>query len=204
MKPFKLIAALGFVAFISGCATTDTASRNAPYGATDGAQSAAFQALPASLNITDVTVSVPGTLTVSEANSYYPSGDIVWRGDAPGDRHAQIGAIFEDAMARGTVTMTAGAPIVLNVEVLRFHALTEKTRYTIGGVHSITFGLTLHNAETGVQLGEPRRVKANLKGFGGQRAIDADLQGQTQKVRITDHLARVIRAELAELAGPAG
>ncbi|WP_299783474.1 DUF6778 family protein [uncultured Roseobacter sp.] len=210
MKPMKLITALGFAALIAGCATTDTASRNAPFntpGATNAPTTQAlvdtgvFEVAEPSWNIQRVNVIVPETLVVSEANSYYPSGDIVWRGDPAGDRHAQVKAIFENAMARGTDDMDKGQPVILDVQVFRFHALTEKTRYTIGGVHSITFGVSLRDAETGALLGERRVVKADLKGFGGQQAIDAERQGLTQKVRITDHLAKVIEAELASAEG---
>ncbi|MDW3184033.1 DUF6778 family protein [Roseobacter sp.] len=210
MKPMKMIAALGFAALIAGCATTDTASRNAPFdtpkaGATPTAQTldgqSIFEATAPSWNVQRVNVTVPETLVVSEANSYYPSGDIVWRGDPAGDRHAQVKAIFETAMARGTSDMNAGQPVILDVQVLRFHALTEKTRYTIGGIHSISFGVTLRDANSGALLGESRVVKADLRGFGGQQAIDAERAGLTQKVRITDHLAKVIEAELATAGG---
>ncbi|WP_229884423.1 DUF6778 family protein [Roseobacter sp. MH60115] len=210
MKPMKMIAALGFAALIAGCATTDTASRNAPFdtpkaGAAPAAQAldgqSIFEATAPSWNVQRVNVTVPETLVVSEANSYYPSGDIVWRGDPAGDRHAQVKAIFETAMARGTSDMNAGQPVILDVQVLRFHALTEKTRYTIGGIHSISFGVTLRDANSGALLGESRVVKADLRGFGGQQAIDAERAGLTQKVRITDHLAKVIEAELATAGG---
>ncbi|WP_299864560.1 DUF6778 family protein [uncultured Roseobacter sp.] len=210
MKPMKMIAALGFAALIAGCATTDTASRNAPFdtpkaSAAPTAQTldgqSIFEATAPSWNVQRVNVTVPETLVVSEANSYYPSGDIVWRGDPAGDRHAQVKAIFETAMARGTSDMNAGQPVILDVQVLRFHALTEKTRYTIGGIHSISFGVTLRDANSGALLGESRVVKADLRGFGGQQAIDAERAGLTQKVRITDHLAKVIEAELATAGG---
>ncbi|WP_299958924.1 DUF6778 family protein [uncultured Roseobacter sp.] len=210
MKPMKMIAALGFAALIAGCATTDTASRNAPFDTpkTSAAPTAQaldgqsiFEATAPSWNVQRVNVTVPETLVVSEANSYYPSGDIVWRGDPAGDRHAQVKAIFETAMARGTSDMNAGQPVTLDVQVLRFHALTEKTRYTIGGIHSISFGVTLRDANSGALLGESRVVKADLRGFGGQQAIDAERAGLTQKVRITDHLAKVIEAELVTADG---
>jgi hypothetical protein len=45
-------------------------------------------------------------------------------------------------------------------------------------------------------LREPTVLKADLNAYGGQEAIDAELQGQTQKVRVTDHLSRVIATEL--------
>jgi hypothetical protein len=42
---------------------------------------------------------------------------------------------------------------------------------------------------------------ADLDAFGGQQAINAEARGQTQKVRITDHLAEVIRQELSNPEG---
>ncbi|MBW4708717.1 hypothetical protein KX928_13085 [Roseobacter sp. YSTF-M11] len=212
MKSLKLIATLAASAMIAGCTTTDIASRNAPYSnpAVDAAVGpknildTTFEAAVPAYNVTGINVIVPESLIVSEANSYYPSGDIVWREDPAGNRHEQVKAIFDTAMARGTADMKDGTPVVLDVQVMRFHALTEKTRYTIGGIHSITFGLSLRSAETGLLLGEPRVIKANLKGFGGERAIAAERQGQTQKVRITDHLAGVILTELAEPDGYTG
>ena len=209
MKPIKLITALGFAALIAGGAPTDTASRNAPVAnpapaAQKLVDTNAYEVVTPALNIRKVNVIVPETLVVSEANSYYPSGDIVWRGDPAGDRHAQVKSIFETAMARGTADMDDGEPVILDVQVFRFHALTEKTRYTIGGVHSIKFGVTLRDARTGALIGERRVVKADLRGFGGQQAIDAERQGQTQKVRITDHLATVIKTELAQEGGCIG
>ena len=56
--------------------------------------------------------------------------------------------------------------------------------------------MRLVNPETGEAYTDPRLIKANLKAFGGARAINAERNGITQKVRITNHLAEVIRAEL--------
>ena len=61
--------------------------------------------------------------------------------------------------------------------------------------------LSLKDPQTGELVEEPRKVQADLKGYGGSRAIAADQQGQTQKVRITDHLAQVINAELTSPDG---
>ena len=142
---------------------------------------------------------MPQSLKVSEANRYYPSGDIVWREDPLGDRHDQVKAIFQTALQRGADTMTSGAPVILDVKVSRFHALTEKARYTVGGVHSIAFTMQLRDANTGALIGEPHQVKAALKAFGGQHAIEAEARGETQKVRITAHLADVLRQEMASV-----
>lgn len=187
----RTAAALALVLGVSACATTPnpTVSRAA---AIDAPQPAAAMAL----DIQAVSVQVPDTLKVSEANSYYPGGDIVWRGEPMGDRRAQVRAMFEEAMTRGTDRMTNGIPVRLDVQVLRFHALTEKARYSFGGVHDLSFALTLRDPATGAALMPTRRIDADLKAFGGNAAIAADQRGETQKVRITDHLAGVIRQEL--------
>jgi len=196
IKPFLALAVSLALAGCSGAMQSDTTSRLATTGA------ATEQPVPMpTYRVVDINVSVPRSLTVSEANSYYPKSDIVWRGDPLGDRYKQIEAIFDAALTRGTKDLNGLVPVVLDVEVLRFHALTEKTRYTVGGVHSITFALSLRNSDTGLALGERRIVEADLKGFGGQQAIVAENKGQTQKVRITAHLANVVRAELERPSG---
>ncbi len=192
-KPIRIFAALAIAAGLSACgaAPGETVTRAA-------FDTAPHSAATLALNIASINVTVPRTLDVSEKNRFYPGGDIVWRGDPMGDRYAQVEAIFRDAMAQGTQGMSSGAPAVLDIEVSRFHALTEKARYFTGGVHAITFTITLRDPATGQALSAPREIKADLKGFGGQAAIAADQRGQTQKVRITAHLAKVIRAELSD------
>ncbi|WP_338548255.1 DUF6778 family protein [Roseovarius phycicola] len=199
MTSFRIIAVAMMGLALAGCSSVDTATRNAP------AQVASSGAVPAhqlSYDIRDVRVTVPKTLSVSEANLYLPKADIVWREDAPGDRHAQVKAIFEEAMARGVNGLPQGSvPVVLDIQVTRFHALTEKARYTVGGVHDMEFLLILRHPETGAMLNQPHPVTADLKAFGGRAALDAEARGETQKVRITDHLARVIQTELTSPEG---
>tara|TARA_R110002049_G_scaffold10127_1_gene50124 strand:- start:83922 stop:84572 length:651 start_codon:yes stop_codon:yes gene_type:complete len=211
MTKLKLIAALGLGIMVSACgAVPDLPTRNAPLETVSTLSSAAsldhaprmalldtsVQPVTASMRVTDVRVSVPQTLKVSEANRYYPQGDIVWREDPIGNRYEQVQKIFDTALNHGVKDMTGTTPAIMDIEVKRFHALTEKARYTVGGVHSITFLMTLRHAETGMVLAPTREIKANLDAFGGQRAIDAEARGQTQKVRITGHLAEVIRQEM--------
>ena len=209
MKPIKLIIAMVLGAMVAGCAAVDTPSRNAPFtqatpvralAEVETSASPFAEAMP-SYNVQRVNVIVPDSLIVSEANRYYPTSDIVWREDPPGNRHEQVAAIVQDAMDRGTASVQGDVPVIVDVQVLRFHALTEKTRYSVGGVHSIKFGLAVRSAETGLLLEERRVVQADLIGFGGQRAINAERQGQTQKVRITAHLANVIKEELTNPEG---
>ncbi|MEP2716479.1 DUF6778 family protein [Pseudophaeobacter sp.] len=150
----------------------------------------------ADLSISKVTVEVPRALKVSEANRYLPQGDIVWREDPMGDRHAQVLAIVQAALDAGVQPLTGPVEAELEVEVLRFHALTQKARYTTGGVHAIAFTMVLRDAQTGAALTEPREIEADLTAYGGQRALTAMAEGQTQKVRITEFLAQVIQQEI--------
>jgi hypothetical protein len=197
MKTLKLIVMLVLGAMVSACAAVDTATRNARF---EPQQPEFVQTLP-TMRVTEINVLVPQTLKVSERNSYYPGGDIVWRGDAIGNRHQQVKAIFDTALSQGTAQMDGIVPVRLDIRVDRFHALTEKARYTIGGVHSITFVLQIRDLSTGLALGEMRLVKADLDAFGGQQALRAEARGQSQKVRITNHLAEVIRQELSNEEG---
>ncbi len=202
MTKFAMIAALTGALALSACAQAplETASRNAP--APLETRDDGIAAAQASFDVRSVRVTVPRSLKVSEANRFYPGGDIVWREDPPGDRHEQVRKIVEAAMLKGVRAVEPGrVPVVLDVEVTRFHALTEKARYTTGGVHALQFKMLLRDAETGAPLGEPKFVKADFKGLGGRAAVRAEQAGLTQKVRITDHLANVIRQELTSPEG---
>jgi hypothetical protein len=148
-------------------------------------------------DVGSITVNVPRSLTVSEANLYHPNTDIVWRGEPLGDRYAQIEAILTEAMAKGTEQMDSGPKVDIEVTLLRFHCVTEKTRYSFGGMHSMNFELTVREAATGAVLDGPRVVVANAKASGGQKAMDEELSGLTQRVVVVDRLAEAIKTELS-------
>lgn len=186
-----MIAALGLSA---ACTQLQPPTRAVGF---DAPVPGAEQTISRDYNVRDVRVAFAQGMTVSEANNYFPVADIVWRGDPLGDRRAQIAAIFETAFDRGTQNMNGGTPVVLDVVVTRFHSLTERTRYTVGGTHSIRFNLTVRDANTGAVIEGPRAINADFPGLGGQAAIQADAAGQTQKVRVTDRLAEVAAIELA-------
>jgi hypothetical protein len=196
MSRFSIAAALILAFGLSACGSYDLSSRNAtstevltaPGGVTT---------LPA-IRVVDTKITVPTDLQVSEANTYYPLGDIVWRGEAYGDRHAQLGAILTESMALAQKGHVGSQPAVVDITLRRFHSMTEKTRYTVGGVHSIRFELTLRDPATGLALMPTRTIRADLKGYGGDRALAAERAGLTQKVRVTHHLANVLRAELSQ------
>lgn len=151
----------------------------------------------ARFTVTSVEVVVPATLRVSEENKFHPNTDIVWRGEAPGDRYAQVKSIVEDGLSSGAAGLKTGPKAVLTVQVERFHAITEKARYVVEGVHDIVFVLTLRDAKTDAILEGPRRVEVDIKATGGEAAIAEDIAGRTQRVVIVEGLAEAIRRELS-------
>jgi hypothetical protein len=148
-------------------------------------------------DVETIRINVSRSLSVSEANTFKPRADIVWRGEARGDRHAQVTAIFQEAMTQGTALVQVGRKADLEVDVTRFHALTEKTRYTFGGMHEMRFVLTLRDSATGQVLDGPREVVADIKASGGSAAIAEEQAGRTQRVVTVERLAQVIRQELS-------
>ncbi len=205
MTHTRIIAALILGLSAAACSTLETATRNAPLESVTALAAEAPAAALRSVAVQSFTVEVPRALSVSEMDSYYPIGDIVWREDPAGDRHAQIRAIFDAAMGQAAPDVQGALPVDVTIRVRQFHALTEKTRQTIGGVHSITFDLALRDPATGVEIAAPRRVQVDLRGYGGVDAVIAEQQGLTQKTRITRHLANVLRAELWQPgSAPAG
>ena len=149
-------------------------------------------------DVGNITVTVPRSLVVSEANLFYPSADIVWHGEPVGDRHAQVEAILAEAAATGTVMMTRGPKVDVEITLVRFHAVTEKTRASFDGVHSMQFLLTVRDP-AGAILDGPRLVVAETPAAGGVRARAEDAAGLTQRVVVTARLARAFRSELSRI-----
>lgn len=208
MKHSSLIAGLVAALTLSACAATDTPSRNSMADQTDftlatsgGAASAEMVAAPAAQAqyiIDHVSIDVPKTLRVSEANTWHPNADIVWHGEPYGDRYAQVGAIFRDAFGTATAGMTQGRHVDVSIQVTYFHCLTEKTRYTFGGVHSMHFILTVRDAASGQIIDGPRKVMADVHGSGGAKAIAEEERGITQRVVVVSKLVEVMRRELTQ------
>ncbi|HMO09632.1 MAG TPA: hypothetical protein PKD10_18600 [Paracoccaceae bacterium] len=197
----RALAALAPIVILAACAGGEPVTRSngaGPVGfaaITEAAPgSAMFQPL---YNVQEVRVTVPRSLVVSEANLFYPVADIVWRGEPRGDRHEQVRQVVTEAFGFGTAGMRQGPAVIVEVQMRRFHALTEKTRFTVGGVHSIRFDMTVRDAATGAILDGPRFVIADVKASGGRKAMEEDQQGRTQRVVIVEHMSQVIRRELS-------
>ncbi len=204
MKMLKTLLSLGLILGLSACVQPETTSRGSQGGVTLATQGrdapvAVGQKVAIPLNVVDVVIKVPNTLRVSEAETFYPNADVVWRGEPRGNRLEQVHRIFTEAAARGTGGLKTGLPVVVEVEVTRFHCVTEKTRNTIGGTHSMHFLLTVRHAETGEILDGPRPVDADVKASGGAKAIAEDYAGRTQRVVVVERLTQVLHNELKSL-----
>lgn len=209
MKPTRLIILLAAALGLSACMSVDTATRNAtvvPAPQSVGAAAPYFQTRSSdaieAVAIRDISVRVPRSLVVSEANSYKPRADIVWREDPLGDRYVQVETLLREGLDPLRDLSEGGHGIVVDLQITRFHALTEKTRYTVGGKHEIMFFLTLIDAETGQILAKPRLIETNFEAYGGARALEAMSRGETQKVRIQRHMRELLRAEVPAFIAP--
>lgn len=199
----RLIAAavltLGLPFGLTACAVPETATRNAPLDVV-GLAPGAVQ-VQQDYNIVRLDVDVPRDLRVSEANRYYPIADIVWRGDAPGDRHDQVAALFRAAGERVSSTLQGSDDVVVQVQLVRFHGVTEKTRLSVGGNYNMVFLLQVFDARTGAVLEPARQVVANLDAPGGEAGRALMAAGQTEAVRVVDHLTSVLMTELGANPG---
>ncbi|MEM9342989.1 MAG: DUF6778 family protein [Pseudomonadota bacterium] len=141
--------------------------------------------------VNDVIVQVPATLSVSDANTLAPDADIVWHGDAPGDRRAQVAAILEQGIMQGARGLSGDKPVTLVVTAQEFHAVTPAALSRApNAVHNISYFVQAYSAD-GEPLTEPQLIEADLQALVGGQAITAAQSGQTQKSRITAHVSRV-------------
>lgn len=133
-------------------------------------------------------------VTVSEAKRLEPSADIVWREDPPGDRHAQVAAIMENAIRLGAKGLHGSRPVILQATMSRFHALTfeAETRLSNSGVHNINFVIQVLDARSKEVLVPPVDIDAALPALSGQQMRAARARGETQKSQITYHVAQTI------------
>lgn len=116
-------------------------------------------------SVKTVRVVVPDTLVVSEANVMIPQADIVWHADPVGDRRAQVATVLKAGVERGVSKLHGAIPVVFDVQVTRFHALTRHAylRAPSGtGVNSIGFLLTVRNVKTNEILLQPQLVEADM------------------------------------------
>jgi hypothetical protein len=163
-----------------------------------GSFETAYDPVPATLaqtwRLAEVRVSVPKSLTVSEAKSLLPSADIVWREDPLGDRHAQVGKIVQNAVLRGAQGLRGSRPVIIDITVTRFHALTYEAELSNSdwGVHNVDFIAKVVDARTGEVLLPATTIRAETPAWSGARMKAARAKGVTQKSMISNHVAATI------------
>jgi hypothetical protein len=151
-------------------------------------------ALAASWRLAEVRVAVPRSLKVSEAKTLLPNADIVWREDPMGDRYDQVGKIIETAVLRGAQGLRGARPVILDITVTRFHALTFEAELSNNnwGVHNIRFTARVLDARSGEVLLAPTDIRSELPALSGEQMRAARLKGITQKSMITNHVAATV------------
>ena len=149
--------------------------------------------------IVGVYVDVPQALTVSEEDRFAPSADIVWRGEPFGDRRVQVQRILEDGIKAAAGTVSGKRKVQIAVRVRSFHAVTERARAIApSAVHNISFVIQVFDAKTRQPITQAEVITADLAAYTGSAAIEADRLGQTQRVRIVDHLSKVLTGWLGQ------
>lgn len=144
-----------------------------------------------------LSVTVPDEVTTTEENSLAPNADIVWHGEPYGDRKAQAAEIVRTGAMRGVAGLRGRQGVDIQIVLEEFHALTPRARADApSAVHNITYTIQVFDEKTGEAIIEPERIRADLIAYTGAAAIEAVTTGQTQKVRITDHIERVMEGWL--------
>ncbi|MBV1864471.1 MAG: hypothetical protein KUG74_08520 [Rhodobacteraceae bacterium] len=179
------------VAELAQPAASPLVTRNSP---ADNGQ--LVTAVKTAYNIVNVVVDVPDSLIVSEDNMFVPKADIVWREDPLGDRKEQVRTILKNAISTSTASLQGTKDVILGVKVKKFHALTEKARFLTGGRHNIKFDYTLFDAATGEPVTGTNSVDEVFRAYGGRRAVAAERRGQTQRVRISQHVGKAVYDQL--------
>ncbi len=137
-------------------------------------------------------VQVPESLTVSNDNSYAPNADIVWHGEALGNRREQVSRILEEGIRKGGAGLTGSRDVAILVQLQEFHAVTPAAvAKAPGAVHNIAYRTQVFDARTGAPLTDPQLIEADLEAYVGDAAIVAEMQGRGQRSRIVEHLAAV-------------
>ncbi|MEO1495154.1 MAG: DUF6778 family protein [Pseudomonadota bacterium] len=126
------------------------------------------------------------------------SSNFVWEGDGDGNRKKLVIALFEDAMQDiGREAMTGNRAVAMNVEVTRFHALTQASRLLCCGEHNIRANLSVTDAGSGEVLAEGEDIYLGRVALGGIPGLVAVAAGRDQRVRIRESIIRQTRDWLA-------
>ncbi|WP_424986524.1 DUF6778 family protein [Microbulbifer sp. S227A] len=141
--------------------------------------------------VSSVQVSVPDTLSVSDANRFFVHSDIVWHGDPAGDRRAQVAAITKTAAQQAASGLHGSRPVEFDITILKFHGVTPITvARAPAAVHNMQFAVQIRDARTGAVLAGPSMIRAEMPALVNEQAYEAAQFGPTQKDRVSEHLAK--------------
>jgi hypothetical protein len=147
--------------------------------------------------VQQVISTVPEYLTVSNDNTYAPNADIVWHGDPYGDRKEQVAAILKEAVTAASSPLKGPRGVAISTQMLHFHGVTPiATNRAPGAVHNIAFRIQVFDARTREPLTGAATIDADLEANVGASAVTAAVAGQTERIRIVDHLTRVVQGWL--------
>lgn len=189
----RTIVALLACFVLSGCVSTFSVDYDAP--------------VPVEVSrkwtVQNIIVNVPDSLTVAEAPSrLVPDADIVWHGDPPGNRRAQVARIVERGASVGVAGLTGNQPVVLELTVQQFHGVTPAALSRApAAVHNIAFAARFVTPR-GEPITKPVNLRADLDAIVGVAAILAAQQGNTQKYRVTNNIAKVIAGWVGTIEDP--
>jgi len=144
--------------------------------------------------VVDVVAVAPDTLSVSNDNTYAPQADIVWHAEPFGDRRAQVAAVLDAGITRGTRPLRGERRVTLTARILTFHGVTPSAvARAPAAVHNIRYVLSVFDAETGEVLVANKTISADLEANVGTAAIAAAINRQSQRERVIEHIAAVTR-----------
>jgi len=188
MRLLRRIAAFFPVLFLAAACTSEWAT---DYG------EPLDRSVTGNWRITRVSVSVPDTLTVSEENRFAPNADIVWHGDLPGDRRAQVRTIVSQAARKATSGLNGSQNAELVIAVTKFHSVTPITMARAPeAVHDITMTAQVRDRQSGAALTPPTLIRADLPALVREDALQAEQFGIPQKEQISRHITAVFKGWL--------
>lgn len=153
--------------------------------------------------VVSVDVVVPDTLTVSTTDSLAPEADIVWWGEAEGDRRAQVAAIIEAGVAQGSRALRGSVPVHFLLVLEQFHATSPRAqRIAPSAVHNISYTVRVFDSRNGQELTSAVHIDADLEAYVGAQLAAAQAQGGTERSRIIAHIAAVTAGWLGISADP--
>ena len=148
-------------------------------------------------HIDEVNVFVPDDLTTTEENRMFPRADVVWHGEALGDRFEQVAAILNEGITKGTHSLTGPRHMDLDVRLVEFHAVSPiAVSRAPTAVHNIQFVIHARDNITGEIVAGPDMIVAQIEAYTGAFAAAAAAEGRGQRVRIVEHLEQVTKGWL--------